>query len=515
VSTDVAVDDTCQGPGSATPAPGRAQSDALAIEVVGVRKIYGPTVALADARLRVEPGTIHGLLGENGAGKSTLVRILAGLERPDAGHVRVLGSVVQGHAAPGSAFIHQDLGLFPTMSVADNMALGNSFERRYGLIAERLTVEAAQRTLDRLGMTINPRSLVAELTLADQTAVAIARALHSGVKLIVLDEPTAYLDAEQVRGVMDILASLRREGVACLLITHRANDVLETCDAVTVLRDGATVVERPVLGMTPAELVRIISGHEPRQVDRSTRPSDATVVLAVKGLTTATTKPTDLTVGQGEIVALCGLADAGTHVVARALFGLEPIVAGTIEVDGARVVTASPRRAMRAGIASVPANRRRDGTAANLSARENLFMRPVLPWWRPLSSRRERRLAAELMQRFLAVPNEPDREMATFSGGNQQKVVIAKWWNTAPRVLILNEPTAGVDLSAKADIHRILRGYCIEHGVGILLVSSDFGEIIDVADRIYVMRHGQVFQHVESADCDARQLVAMAYGEEI
>ncbi|WP_460829408.1 sugar ABC transporter ATP-binding protein [Nocardioides hungaricus] len=478
-------------------------------------KIYGPTVALVDARLRVEPGTIHGLLGENGAGKSTLVRILAGVERADGGSVHVLGEDPHGGASRPRAFIHQDLGLFPTMSVASNMALGNQFERRFGLISDSQTEHRAAETLARLEMKISPRSLVGELTLADQTAVAIARALHSGVELIVLDEPTAYLDADQVRGVMRILTRLRSESVACLLITHRANDVLETCDEVTVLRDGETVAARPVAGLTSNELVRIISGHEPTTSVRSTARTERRPVLEVTGLRAASTEPVDFEVGEGEIVALCGLADAGTRTVARALFGIEPATSGAIAVDGTAVTIDSPASAIRAGIASVPLDRRREGIAANLSVRENLFMKPEGRRWTPIRIRWERLRARDLMRRFLAVPVEPERPMSTFSGGNQQKAVIAKWWNVQPKLLILNEPTAGVDLAAKADIHALLREYSEEHGLAVLLVSSDFGEIADVADRVYVMRHGRIIKHVESAECDARELVALAYGEEL
>lgn len=500
--------------GSGPSAPARARP-VPAIEATGVTKIYGPTVALAGAHLRVEPGTIHGLLGENGAGKSTMVRVLAGVERADGGRVHVLGEDPQSGASRPRAFIHQDLGLFPTMSVASNMALGNEFERRFGLISDARTEQRAALTLERLEMSINPRSLVGELTLADQTAVAIARALHSGVELIVLDEPTAYLDADQVRGVMRILTRLRSESVACLLITHRANDVLETCDEVTVLRDGETVAARPVAGLTPPELVRIISGHEPAVSTPSAVRTQRRPVLEVRGLRAASTEPISFEVGEGEVVALCGLADAGTRTVARALFGIEPATAGVIAVDGTPVTIDSPVSAIRAGIASVPLDRRREGLAADLSVRENLFMKPEGKRWRPLRIRSERAAAAALMRRFLAVPTEPERPMSTFSGGNQQKAVIAKWWNTQPKLLILNEPTAGVDLGAKADIHALLRRYSEEQGLGVLLVSSDFGEIADVADRVYVMRHGRIITHVDSAECDARQLVALAYGEEL
>jgi ABC-type sugar transport system ATPase subunit len=497
-----------------TVAPGA--SDTLAIEASGVEKVYGATVALAGADLRTRAGEIHALLGENGAGKSTLVRILAGVERADAGDIRLFGRPIStgvvGSTDHTCAFIHQDLALFESMSVAANIALGSGFSRRLGLIDDRATVDAARMLLERLGMGIDPSMRVGELPLADQTAVAIARALSHGVRLIVLDEPTAYLEARQVRDVLRLLTNLREQGVACLLITHRADDVLDVCDAITVLRDGRTVAARSAAGLSEAELIELISGHPPTHRQPESTQVRHDTILRLDEAASATFGPISLNVGAGEIVGVCGLADSGAFEVSKAVFGLAPLRSGAIWIDGQRAEFSSPGSAMARGVAYVPAERRRAAIAENLSARENIFLRQDGSWFIPVRVAAERRLARELMDRLGVYPLLPEHAMSTFSGGNQQKVVLAKWLRREPRLLVLNEPTAGVDLGAKAEIHERLRVMCGELGCGVLLVSSDFGEVADVADRVYVMRRKLVVGELEQSQSTADRLVSLAYG---
>jgi ribose transport system ATP-binding protein len=491
--------------------------DALAIDATAVEKVYGATVALAGADLRTRPGEIHALLGENGAGKSTMVRILAGVERADGGDVRLFGHPVSTgfahHAERSAAFIHQDLALFESMSVAANIALGGGgFRRRLGMIDDRATVEAARALLDRLDIDIDPTMLVGELPLADQTAVAIARALSHGVRLIVLDEPTAYLEARQVRAVLKLLAALREQGVACLLITHRAGDVLEVCDSITVLREGRTVAAQSAAGLSESKLIELISGHAPTERQSSGTGALKYNILRLEDAEAATFGPVSLDVGAGEIVGVCGLADSGTFEVGKAVFGLTPLRSGALSFGGEPITLRSPGHAMARGIAYVPAERRRAGLAENLSARENIFLRPAGAWFKPIQSAPERREARELMDRLGTYPLYPEHAMSTFSGGNQQKVVLAKWMRLRPRLLVLNEPTAGVDLGAKADIHERLRIMCAELGCGVLLISSDFGEIADVADRAYVMRRKLLVDEVDQSHLTADRLVSLAYG---
>jgi ribose transport system ATP-binding protein len=483
----------------------------VAIDARGVEKVYGATVALADANLETHAGEIHALLGENGAGKSTLVRILAGVETQDGGTVELFGQPLV-HRDPTCAFIHQDLSLYPTMSVAENVALAAGYRRRLGLIDERATVRATEELLERLGTRIDPRILVGELPLADQTAVAVARALSHGVRLIVLDEPTAYLEARQVRGLLGLLQRLRSEGVACLLITHRASDVLEVCDALTVLRDGRTVASGPCEGLSERELVQLISGSAITSAMPRAPRTAAAPVLELRDAEGPGFGPVSLHVSPGEIVGICGLADAGAFEVGKAVFGLESLTEGDLLIDKREAVLRGPADAIARGIGYVPPERRAGGLADSLSARENLFMRPRTPWFRRAGGREERRRSAEMMRRVDVRPAEPDREIGTFSGGNQQKIVLAKWLAKKPKLLVLNEPTAGVDLAAKAEIHERLRQTSEEQGFGILLISTDFTEVAELSHRVYVMHRKLIVDEVDGVHASPERLVELAYG---
>lgn len=514
---DATLSKGSSGAGSGSPGPADVE---FAIEARGLTKVYGPTIALAGADLTTCAGEIHALLGENGAGKSTLVRLLAGLEVQDAGELRLFGRPPDPagmHVAGGCEFIHQDLGLFPTASVAENIALGSvtGFSRRAGLIDDRATMRSAQQLLDRLGMGLDARTLVGELPIADQTAVAIARALSSGVRLIVLDEPTAYLEASQVRSLLTLLRRLRDENVACLLITHRASDVLTTCDRVTVLREGRTVAERPVEGLTVDELVRLISGRSAeRHRETVARTTRTRRVIELREATGPGFGPVSISIHAGEVVGLCGLADAGTSDVGKVMFGLEALSSGVMLRDDQPYAPTDAAAAMDAGVGYVPSDRRTSALALDLTARENLFMRPAAAWHRPLRVARERRAAAEIMEDLGVRPNAPEHLMSTFSGGNQQKVVLGSWIKRRPDLLVLNEPTAGVDLGAKAEIHAHIARGCERDGFGVLLISSDFNEIVELADRIYVMHRQCIVAEVDGATATADQLVSLAYGRE-
>ncbi|MFD7446636.1 sugar ABC transporter ATP-binding protein [Streptomyces sp. NPDC059909] len=493
------------------------ETDVPAIEALGVEKVYGATLALGGADLVVHPGELHALLGENGAGKSTLVRILAGVERADSGSIRLFGEPV--HAAHGTgsrashAFIHQDLALFQTMSVAANIAMVGGFDRRAGLISDRRTNRRAAQLLDRLGMRIDPRMMVGELPLADQTAVAVARALSHGVRLIVLDEPTAYLEARQVHSLLQLLGRLRAEGVACLLITHRAGDVLDHCDSLTVLRDGRTVASEPAAGLSERDLVRLISGEAAASAARPARTRGShEPLLRLSHAASPAFGPLSLDLGAGEIAGICGLADSGAFEVGRAVFGLAPLTSGTMWFDGRTATPSSPAQAVAKRIAYVPSERRTAGIAESLTVRENLFMRPSVRWFAPLRIRQERRRSAKLIETMGVYPALPEQPISAFSGGNQQKAVLAKWLRDEPRLLVLNDPTAGVDLAAKADIHARLRAMATKLGIGVLLISSDFSEVAELSDRVYVMRRGSVVAEVDAQRTTAGELVTLAYG---
>jgi ribose transport system ATP-binding protein len=491
----------------------------LAVDAAGVRKVYGPTLALAGVDFQVRAGEIHGLLGENGAGKSTLVRILAGAERPDGGELRFFGEQASGGPAErrkaGLAFIHQDLGLFADFSVADNIALSSGFSTRRGLIRQSASESAARAVVGRLGFDCDVTKLVGELPLADQTLVAVCRALAHGARLIVLDEPTAYLEARQVRKLFDILAGLRADGVACVLITHRSEDVLRVCDRVTVLRDGRSVARRSAAQLSEAELIRLITGREDASGNVPRRPGTRPVRrlrMAAENLRGAGFGPLSLEIREGEVLGLCGLADAGQFAVGLALMGDAPLSSVTVALDGRPYQPGSVRTALDAGLGYVPANRTADGLAGGLTAVENVLMSPRGPWWRPLRGRSDRETCQRLLETFRVSPPQADREVMTFSGGNQQKILLAKWLGFDRRLVILNEPSAGVDVGAKADIHRRIRRDCEVNGTAALVITTDFQEIVDLCDRAVVMRRGLAVGNLEASRISADLLTEMAYG---
>jgi ribose transport system ATP-binding protein len=488
-----------------------------AISVTGLQKVYGSTTALENASLSVGGGEIHGLLGENGAGKSTLVRILAGIEDADAGVVTIFGEPpaagVGGRAEQGCVFIHQQLGLFLDVSVADNIALSAGYSRRAGLIDSRGTKRGVRILLERLDLNLSPTAIVGELSLADQTGVALARALAHGARVIVLDEPTAYLEVHQARRLFSLLGRLREEGVAVLLITHRSEDVLSTCDAITVLRDGATVASRPVAGLSARELVRLITGHPPAAAGQApqARVHTGEISIGCRDLSGAGFRDVSLAVAPGEVVGLAGLADSGHFEVGEALFGLIEF-SGEVIINDVAAARMSPVKAIAGGVAFVPRDRRREGLALSLTNRENIFMNPDQPWYRALRARPERKTTREVLERFLVRPPDPAREVDTLSGGNQQKVLLAKWLRRNPPALILMEPTAGVDLGAKEEIYEKVRGHCVANGCGALVVSSDFREVADLCDRALVMQKGSPVAELQSSDLSTHKITETAYG---
>jgi len=491
----------------------------LAVDAVGLRKVYGPTVALAGADFQVCAGEIHGLLGENGAGKSTLVRLLAGVERSDGGELRFFGEPASGGPAErrraGLAFIHQDLGLFAQFSVAENIALSSGFRLRGKFINEAATIARARETVERIGFDVDVTKPVGGLPLADQTLVAVCRALAEGARLIVLDEPTAYLEARQVRKVFDLLAGLRADGVACVLISHRSEDVLRVCDRVTILRDGRTIARRGARELSEVELIRLITGRADASDSAPRRPpvrGGRPVRLRVDALRGSGFGPVSFSVHEGEVLGLCGLADAGQFAVGRALVGDLGLSGGGLTIDGSDFSPSGVRDALKAGIGFVPANRAADGLAGALTAGENMLMSPPGRWWQPLRSRNEEEMCRRLLQTFRVAPPVPDYQVSTFSGGNQQKILLAKWLGFHRRLVILNEPSAGVDVGAKSDIHKQVRSDCENNGTAALVISTDFLEIVDLCDRALVMRRGVVVGELGSSELHPDVLTEMAYG---
>ena len=490
-----------------------------AIEAASIRRVYGGTVALAGVDLRVRPGEIHGLLGENGAGKSTLVRILAGLEAPDGGTLRIGGQdVTHGYdstraAAAGCAFIHQETGLVDDLSIADNVALAAGFPRRGRLIDNTALRAQARRALAAVGMpTTDVDQPVGQLPVAGRAVVAIARALVHDASVLVLDEPTAALHAAEVRILFDILHTLRARGVACILISHRIEEVLAICDRVTVLRNGRVVAVRQAAQLDDKALLDLIVGEDATQAAPARSPHQlGPAALSVAGLAGPEIGPLDFTVHSGEIVGLTGLADSGAAAVAQMIFGLRRPAAGVMQLPDGPYAPSSPKAAIGRRVAFVPADRARAGVAASLTLAENLYMNPVRPAWQLCTSRPERDRAEVLLRAHDVRPPEPDREMSTLSGGNQQKVVLAKWLSAQPQLLVLEDPTAAVDIGAKQAIYALL-GEQAADGLATIVVSSDFEEVAHVCDRVLVMSRGRIVRELTGTEIHLDAITRAAYG---
>jgi ribose transport system ATP-binding protein len=471
-----------------------------ALEIRGLRKYYGATRALDGATLQVRAGEIHALLGENGAGKSTLVRILAGVEPADAGEIEVFGRSVLGHgpalrAELGVAFIHQDLALIPQLSVSDNVALAAGYPRRFGLIDTQATRRQAQEVMDRIAIDVDVDRIVGSLPIAEQAAVAIARALSQNARLIVLDEPTAKLHGDEVRSLFLALERLRDDGVACVLITHRIEEVLAHCDRVTVMRDGANVATADSDKLDERELIELIVGgsrEAPARITPRKSSSKAKPAITLDGLVGPGFGPLSWSVRPGEIVALTGLADSGHRAVADVLYGLGAPLGGSMTVDDSPYVPRGPVDAIAAGISYLPSDRRESGLAMELSASENLNLNPPGGTFAWLKLQSERANSSRILRQFDVRPPDPDREVSTYSGGNQQKVLLARCVEQATNLIILNEPTGAVDIGAKFEIYRILRERCRNEGLAALVVTSDFEEASRLCDRAIVMRFGAV-----------------------
>ncbi|WP_223168135.1 sugar ABC transporter ATP-binding protein [Nonomuraea sp. SYSU D8015] len=475
------------GPGSAT------VPDPL-VRIRGLRKHFGGTHALRGVDLDLHGGSILALLGANGAGKSTLIKILAGIHHADEGEISVAAAPLGGHAATGGmAFIHQDLGLVEWMSVAENIALGAGYPRRGGLISWRAVRRRGADALDTVACRLDPDTPIARLTRAERSLVAIARALATDARILVFDEPTASLPAADCAVLFDVLRTLRDRGHAILYVTHRIDEVYRIADSVAVLRDGRLVSRGPLAGRRPADLVRDIVGRETRVHRRRVR-RPGKVLLRLSGVRTGQAGPVGFALRRGEMLGLVGLAGAGHVDVGRALAGASPVLSGRVVLAGRPYRPASVAAAVGAGIGLLPSNRAEEAAAQDLSVRENLLANPAARGRSPLSATgpgRERAETAAVVTALQVRPADPEAPFAALSGGNQQKVLIGRWLGAGRRLLILEEPTAGVDVGAKSEIHRLL-GEALATGLAVLLVSGDFEEVVNMCDRALVFARGAV-----------------------
>ncbi|MEU3520693.1 sugar ABC transporter ATP-binding protein [Streptomyces sp. NPDC006654] len=483
----------CDAPGQDAARP-VAPEPVLAVR--GLVKRFGGTLALDGVDLDVHAGGVLALLGPNGAGKSTLIKVLAGVHRPDAGRITVAGQPLGSRAATRAmSFIHQDLGLVDWMTVAENVALVGGYPRRVGLISWRRTRERCAEALRTVAVHLDPDEPLAGLAPAERSLVALARALAVDARLIVLDEPTARLPAADCARLFRALHDLRDQGRAILYVSHRLDEVHQVADTFAVLRDGRLVSHGRLAGYGAARLVHDIIGEQPP----GRRPAAAggapgAVVLTLDGFRTTGTGPVNLTLRAGESVGLVGLSGAGHVELGRALAGALPVLGGTATLDGRPYRPGTVADAVARGVGLVPGDRLREGLLPRLTVRENLLANPRADGVSALARigpRRERAEAAALIRALAVRPGDPEAPVATLSGGNQQKVMIGRWLRVGPRLLILEEPTASVDIGAKDAIHRLLDD-ALARGLAILLVSTDFDEVADVCRRALVLVRGSV-----------------------
>jgi ribose transport system ATP-binding protein len=492
------------------------------LEARGLVKAFPGVRALDGVDLACRPGRVHALVGENGAGKSTLVRILTGNTPPDEGELRVDGQPVHfadpRHALDaGVTAVYQELTVLPAMSIADNVMLGQERTRR-GRLDRAEQHRVARAALARVGLGAVDVTAPAEtLTLANQQLVEMARALARGARLLILDEPTAVLAGEKLEAVFEAVRALAAEGVAILYISHRLDEVTALADDVTVLRDGQTVASGSAEAFDVARLVREMVGRDVDTVFPAPAAPGEAIALRVRGLVpaggiAADAGPLDLDVRAGEIVALAGLLGSGRSRLLRTLAGAHPRAGGTVEVAG-REVPASVRAAVRAGVVLVPEERKTEGLVLPLSVRANTTLADLGSVSRRgwLSSALERRAFEEERKRLAIRASGPEQATWQLSGGNQQKIVLGKWLRTRPRVLLLDEPTRGIDVGAKAEIYEIIRSLAAE-GMALVLVSSDLTEVTGLAHRVLVCRGGAVVGSLEGAQIEEEALMHLALG---
>lgn len=480
-----------------------------ALRVEGVRKCYGATVALARVDLDIQAGEIHGLFGDNGAGKSTLARIIAGIDHPDDGHVTVLGRELPRRfgpaqaAAAGLGFIHQDLGLVDELSVAENIALVCGYPRRRGLIDRRRLRSMAERSLSRIGLAVNVDRDVAEFPIAVKSLIAISRVLSTGARILVLDEPTVRLPPPQIAVVARALRSLRDSGITCVLITHRSDEVTALCDRVTVLRDGRNVATGPrqVVAVQRAAAQRNIVKGEKR--------------LDVIGLRVGDLGPVDISVRAGEILAVVGGPEADLTAIGDFLFGVRQGRCVSASISGRDYRPRDPRHAISRGIAYVPSDRQGAATLDSLTVADNLLAESLAVSWTPTRPRTEGRTISAVLREFAVAPPDPAKVMSTLSGGNQQKVVIARQLRDVPDVLVIHDPTASVDAGTRASLHARLLAASHERGCAVLLTSSDPDEVFRIADRVVVLTQRTIAAEIERADLTHADLTAILNGEPV
>lgn len=493
---------------------------ATVLEMRGIAKSFGPTRALNGLNFELKAGEIHALLGENGAGKSTLIKVLGGIHQPDRGEIRIDGKTVgmkgvQDAQAHGIGIIHQEIVLVPYLSIAENIFLGREPVTKFGFKDKKQMIARSREMVSQLGLNLDVNTLVGELTVAHQQLVEIVKAISFNVKILVMDEPTSSLSDEEVQNLFITMERLRKSGVSIIYISHKFEELFKITDRITVIRDGTYVGTVPTKATTPDELVAMMVGRELDSFYPRTYARGDEVVLKVEGLSKRNLfEGISFDVHKGEILGFSGLMGAGRSELMQAIFGAYPYDQGSVYLNGEKLAIKNCGEAIEKGIAMVPEDRKGQGLVLMNSVGFNMTLSELkhLMSNKLLVSERKR---SEIIDKYIKDLNiktaSPDAEVSSLSGGNQQKVVLAKWLATRPKLLILDEPTRGVDVGAKAEIYSIINELAME-GLAIILVSSELPEIINMCDSVCVMRNGKIAAQLGQSELTQENIMRYATG---
>ncbi len=499
----------------------KAQTEGAPESVIRLRNIskeFPGVLAVDEVDLDILPGEVHVVAGENGAGKSTLMKLLSQVERPSGGEIEISGAEVAFHGpryaqSLGVAMVYQEFALAPDLSVAENLFMGRE-PGRFGFVNRRAEISEAVELLERVGLDLSPTRLVAGLTVAEQQRVEIAKALAIEAKVMILDEPTATLTEREIDELFGVIRSLTDGGIAVLYISHRLDEIFRIADRVTVMRDGKVVDTVPAGELDENKLVRMMVGREITDLYPKHEVEIKDVVLRATGISRGSVlKDCSFEMREGEILGFAGLVGAGRTELARAVFGADRIESGRIELDGRDVAVSSPRRAIEAGIGYLTEDRKGEGLALQLGMDKNITLANLPASFGFIDLGAERRVAERQRERLDIRTPSIRRAVRMLSGGNQQKVVVARWLETKARVLFFDEPTRGVDVGAKAEIFQLIGGLA-EEGRAIVLISSYLPELLNMCDRILVMREGSVSGELPREEFSEERVIALATGAE-
>lgn len=492
------------------------------LKLTGIGKTYPGVVALSDFSMDVGPAEVIGLVGENGAGKSTLMKVLGGVTSPDCGSIEIDGVAresltVSDSMRAGIAFVHQELNLFDNLDVAANIFIGRE-PTKFGALrlvdTERLHA-MVQPYLDRLGANFSAASPVASLSLAQRQMVEIAKALSLNSRLVILDEPTSSLPISETESLLKVIAGLKAQGIAFIFVSHRLNEVVQACDRVIVLRDGRLAGHLAREAIHHDAMVRLMVGRDLKVAYVGPAGQPGEVALSVRDLRTSShpLEAVNIEFRRGEILGLAGLVGAGRTELARAIFGVDRLAGGTVMLDGAPVRFTGAADAVKAGVFLMPEDRKAMGLLLDFAISENITLPDLPAYSRAMMVSDEReRVQAETSRADLGIRTSNVQARAgSLSGGNQQKVVLAKWLAMNPRFIIFDEPTRGIDVGAKSEIYRLMRRLA-DKGVAVLMISSDMEEVIGVSDRVAVMRSGRISGILARAECSEANILKLAMG---